>query len=89
MYAIRLYVDWGVKRDPKLRVRIANLSRLCTSYYYYYYYYYYFCYYYCYYYYSLVFTTTGGMAGECMRYHSILAELFSTKKGENYGITMS
>ena len=23
----------------------------------------------------LVFTTTGGMAGECMRYHSRLAEL--------------
>ena len=38
----------------------------------------------------LVFTTTGGMAGECMRYHSRLAELLSTKKGEeNYGITMS
>ena len=27
----------------------------------------------------LVFTTTGGMAGECMRYHSRLAELLSTK----------
>ena len=37
----------------------------------------------------LVFTTTGGMAGECMRYYSRLAELLSTKKGENYGITMS
>ena len=37
----------------------------------------------------LVFTTTGGMAGECMRYHSRLAELLSTKKGANYGITMS
>ena len=37
----------------------------------------------------LVFTTTRGMAGECTRYHSGLAELLSTKKGENYGITMS
>ena len=37
----------------------------------------------------LVFTTTGGMAGECIRYHSRLAELLSTKKGENYAITMS
>ena len=37
----------------------------------------------------LVLTTTGGMAGECMRYHSRLAELLSTKKGENYGTTMS
>ena len=37
----------------------------------------------------LVFTTTGGMAGECMRYHSRLAELLSTKKGEYYSTTMS
>ena len=37
----------------------------------------------------LVFTTTGGMACECMRYHSRLAELLSTKKEENYSITMS
>ena len=28
----------------------------------------------------LVFTTTGGMAGECMRYHSRLVELLSTKR---------
>ena len=37
----------------------------------------------------LVFTTTGGMAGECMRYHSRLAELLSTKKEEDYSTTMS
>ena len=37
----------------------------------------------------LVFTTTGGIAGECMRYHSRLAELLSTKKGEDYSTTMS
>ena len=28
----------------------------------------------------LVFTTTGGMADECLRYHSRLAELLSAKK---------
>ena len=38
---------------------------------------------------ALVFTTTGGMAGECMRYHSRLAELSSTKKGDNYSTIMS
>ena len=37
----------------------------------------------------LVFTITGGIAGECMRYHSRLAELLSTKKGEDYSATMS
>ena len=37
----------------------------------------------------LVFTTTGVMAGEYMRYHSRLAELLSTKKGEDYSTTMS
>ena len=30
----------------------------------------------------LVFTTTGGMADECVRYHSRLAELIANKKGE-------
>ena len=29
----------------------------------------------------LVFSTTGGMAVECKRYHSRLAELVATKKG--------
>ena len=37
----------------------------------------------------LVFTTTGGMADECKRCHSRLAELLSTKKGEDYSTTMS
>ena len=37
----------------------------------------------------LVFTTTGGMADECKRYHSRLAELLSIKKGEDYSTTMS
>ena len=37
----------------------------------------------------LVFTTTGGMADECKRYHSRLAELVSTKKGEDYSTKMS
>ena len=37
----------------------------------------------------LVFITTGGMADECKRYHSRLAELLSTKKGEDYSTTMS
>ena len=37
----------------------------------------------------LVFTTTGGMADECKRYHSRLAELLSTKKEEDYSTTMS
>ena len=32
----------------------------------------------------LVFTTTGGMADECLRYHSRLAELLSAKKQESY-----
>ena len=36
----------------------------------------------------LVFTTTGEMADECKRYHSRLAELSSTKKGEDYSTTM-
>ena len=37
----------------------------------------------------LVFTTTGGMADECRRYHCRLAELISTKKGEPYAATIS
>ena len=32
----------------------------------------------------LIFTTTVGMADECLRYHSRLAELLSTKKQESY-----
>ena len=32
----------------------------------------------------LVFSTTGGMAAECKRYHSRLAELLATKKRESY-----
>ena len=35
------------------------------------------------------FSTTGGMAAECKRYHSRLAELVATKKGESYATTMS
>jgi len=38
---------------------------------------------------SLVFTTTGGMADECCRYHCRLAELMSTKKGEPHTPTIS
>ena len=37
----------------------------------------------------LVFTTTGGMADECLRYHTRLAELLSTKKQESYATTIS
>ena len=37
----------------------------------------------------LVFSTTGGLAVECKRYYSRLAELVTTKKGENYATTMS
>ena len=37
----------------------------------------------------LVFTMTGGMADECLRYHSRLAELLSTKKQESYATTIS
>ena len=32
----------------------------------------------------LVFTTTGGMADECVKYHSSLAELIANNKGESY-----
>ena len=37
----------------------------------------------------LVFTTTVGMADECKRFHSRLAELISIKKGEEYSTTIS
>ena len=37
----------------------------------------------------LVFTTTGGMADECLRYHSRLAQLLSAKKQESYATTIS
>ena len=37
----------------------------------------------------LVFTTTGGMGKECIRYHSRLAELIATKKGEQYSQPIS
>ena len=37
----------------------------------------------------LLFTTTGGMADECKRFHSRLAELISIKKGEEYSTTTS
>ena len=32
----------------------------------------------------LVFTTIGGMAYECVKYHSRLAELIPNKKGQSY-----
>jgi len=35
----------------------------------------------------LVFTTTGGMAEECRRYHSRLEELLADKKREEYSTT--
>ena len=37
----------------------------------------------------LVFMTTGGMANECVRYHSRLAELITNKKGESYSSAIS
>ena len=37
----------------------------------------------------LVFTTTGGMAAECLRYHSRLADLIADKKAESYANTIS
>jgi len=36
----------------------------------------------------LVFTTTAGMADECLRYHTRLAELLSAKKQESYATTI-
>ena len=38
---------------------------------------------------SLVFTSTGGMADECKRFHSRLAELLALKKGDDYATTIS
>ena len=37
----------------------------------------------------LVFTTTGGMADECVVYHSRLAELIANKNGESYSSAIS
>ena len=37
----------------------------------------------------LVFTGTGGMADECKRFHSCLAELLALKKGDDYATTIS
>ena len=37
----------------------------------------------------LVFTTTGGMADECGKYHSRLAELIANKKGESCSTAIS
>ena len=37
----------------------------------------------------LVFSATGGMAEECRRYHSRLADLLATKKGEDYSTTIA
>ena len=36
----------------------------------------------------LIFTTTGGMAGECKRFHRRFAKLISIKKGEEYSTTI-
>ena len=36
-----------------------------------------------------VFTTTGGMAVECVKYQSRLAELIANKKGESYSSPIS
>ena len=37
----------------------------------------------------LVFTTAGGMADKCAKYHSRLAELIANKKGESYSSAIS
>ena len=37
----------------------------------------------------LVFKTTGGMADECVKYHSRLEELIANKKGESYSSAIS
>ena len=37
----------------------------------------------------IVFTTTGGMADECVKYHSRLAEQIPNKKGESYSSAIS
>ena len=36
-----------------------------------------------------VFSTTGGMAEECRRYHCRLAQLLAMKKGEHYSTTVA
>ena len=38
---------------------------------------------------SLVFTTTGGIADECDKYHSRLVELVPNKNGERYSSAIS
>ena len=37
----------------------------------------------------LVFSTTGGMAEECRRYHCRLTQLLAMKKGEHYSTTVA
>ena len=37
----------------------------------------------------LVFTSTGGMADECVKYHRRLAELIANRKGESYSSAIS
>ena len=37
----------------------------------------------------LVFTTTGGKADECVKYHSRLVELIANKNGESYSSAIS
>ena len=37
----------------------------------------------------LVFKATGGMADECVKYHSSLAELIANKKRESYSSAIS
>ena len=37
----------------------------------------------------LVFTTTGGMADECVKYHSRLVKLIANKKGESHSNAIS
>ena len=38
---------------------------------------------------TLVFTATGGMADECKRYNSRLAEIISIKKGKDYSTSLT
>ena len=38
---------------------------------------------------SLVFTTTGGMADECDKYHSRLVEVIANKNGESWSSEIS
>ena len=46
-------------------------------------------YYYYYIVYHISYIATGGMADECLRYHSRLATLLSAKKQESYATTIS